>query len=279
MKKLLKKIRKKIWQIELHLTAFRKKLSFSKREKEFKGLIMFHIGRSGSTLLGDLLQQHKNIYWIGEIFDHITDQTIKKGKEQKPETFYETLQELMEKVPKNKICGIEIKFYNLQNYQISIQDFLKQSQKMGFQHYIVLERKNYLKKIISSLVARKTLEWHLPPKIKATPSKIRIKTERIKIDNSAQSLKDHLIKYKKSFQQAKQALKEQNNLSLTYENDLLQNPQIAVEKVIKFLELESFTPKIRYSKTTPFPVKLILLNFEEIQKYLAETEFEWMLNE
>lgn len=31
-------------------------------------IVMFHIGRSGSTVLGDLLDQHSSVYWDGEIY-------------------------------------------------------------------------------------------------------------------------------------------------------------------------------------------------------------------
>ena len=32
-------------------------------------LVMFHVGRSGSTVLASLLQQHPDMYWDGELFD------------------------------------------------------------------------------------------------------------------------------------------------------------------------------------------------------------------
>ncbi len=37
--------------------------------KELKGCVaMFHVGRSGSTVLGDLLDQHPDIFWDSEIY-------------------------------------------------------------------------------------------------------------------------------------------------------------------------------------------------------------------
>ena len=41
--------------------------NFSK-PKQSKNIAMFHAGRSGSTVLGDLLNQNPQIFWDSEIF-------------------------------------------------------------------------------------------------------------------------------------------------------------------------------------------------------------------
>ena len=56
--------------------------------------------------------------------------------------------------------GFEAKFFHLDIFELELADFLQRLDTLGFERFIVLERKNTLLKVISSLIAHKTGPWH-----------------------------------------------------------------------------------------------------------------------
>ena len=83
---------------------------------------------------------------------------------------------------------VEVKFFHIESYNISTNDFLKEIEKLGVSQIVVLERKNYLRKIISSVKASITDSWHQPAGVKANNKKIRLNPEKIDIDSKSKSL-------------------------------------------------------------------------------------------
>ena len=77
--------------------------------KSKKGnIVLFHIGRSGSTLLGDMLNQNPHIYWDGEVYNNI----LKKHQKLTINPF-NYLNSKMYYSGKNKFYGFEVKFFHI----------------------------------------------------------------------------------------------------------------------------------------------------------------------
>lgn len=70
-----------------------------------------------------------------------------------------------------------------------------------------------------------------------------------------------------------------NSLIITYENDVLKNPKHAYKKVCDFLSLKDENVKVEYKRTNPFPLKELIINYEEISELLKGTKYDWMLKE
>jgi hypothetical protein len=47
-------------------------------------VMMFHAGRSGSTVLGDLLGQHPRVFWDSEIFQTSSERWLSRQMRQDP---------------------------------------------------------------------------------------------------------------------------------------------------------------------------------------------------
>lgn len=239
----------------------------------------FHIGRSGSTVLGDLLNQHPHVHWLGEIYEwpEFRDRPAAPGPGS------ELLRRLQSRLPAvtKPVAGIEAKFYHLHDHGVALHDFLDELRGAvagtGRCRFIVLRRKNYLRKIVSSLAARQRGQWFARPGGPVPPPvRLEINPDRVCIDGDAQPLLDYLRDWDAQFDQLEAALSGESALSLTYEDDIEQDPLVAYRKVCRYLGLESGTPEVRYGRTTPEPLSDIVTTLGAVRRALAGSGYEWM---
>ncbi|MCB9004365.1 MAG: hypothetical protein H6664_08325 [Ardenticatenaceae bacterium] len=150
--------------------------------------------------------------------------------------------------------------------------------KLGFEHFVVLERQNYLRKIVSSLVAHQTGHYHRQKSASAeAPHCITVDVNHVEIDRETKSLLAFLETYREAFQMLDDLLAKRNSLKLTYESDIERDPFEGYGRMCKFLDIPPHPATIRYAKTNPYPLATIVSNFEEVQQLLAETPYAWML--
>jgi hypothetical protein len=232
---------------------------------------MFHIGRSGSTVLADLLAQHPRVVSDGEIY-HSKDKWTPQ---------YKPVQYLRERVHAagDRIYIFEIKFFHAKIIGMDFADFVHILFRDGFRRFVVLKRRNFLRKIISAHVAHQSNDWHLPNDKRAKLIRTMLDPNKVCIDLTAKPLLAFLEDYQRNFEKLDVLLQAQPVLRLTYEEDIHDDPRIAYGRVCDFLGIERHPVTVRYSKTTPFPLKDILANYAEVDAALAGTPFYWMLEE
>lgn len=240
---------------------------------------MFHSGRCGSTVLGDMLNQHPDIFWASEIFNDMpkgfkwylpnrlrTKNFIEKGMYAQSKKYY----------------GFEIKYLPEQHLRsdcinlslLSLVDLLR---KMGTD-FIVLLRKNYLRRALSVEIARTTNEWHTQEQ-KNIPTPVKIDIDHFVTGNIPRPLIEHfniLDEYSNTLQAL---LEDTPFLKLCYEDDILLDPTVACIKVAEFLDADitSFDVAVRLKRTNPFNIKDMILNYNEVASLLKGTKYEWML--
>ena len=235
----------------------------------------FHIGRSGSTVLGDLLDQHPAVRWLGEIYEwpEFRDSPAPPGPGS------ELLRRLQSRLPgvSKPVVGIEAKFYHLHDHHIALGDFLGELRGVvGDCRFIVLRRKNYLRKIVSSLAARQRGQWFARDGQALKAVHLDINPERLCIDGDAQPLLDYLRDWDAQFEQLDVALAGENALNLTYEDDIERDPLVAYRKVCSFLGLQAGTPEIHFHRTTAGPLGDMVTTLDSVRRALAGSGYEWM---
>ncbi len=238
----------------------------------------FHIGRSGSTVLGDMLDQHSAVRWLGEIHEwaEFRDQPAPPGPGS------ELIRRLRSRLPGagKPVVGVEAKFFHLHDHGVPLEDFLDELRDLAGGgsrcRFVVLRRKNYLRKIVSSLAARQRGRWFARPGIVVPPVRLEISPERICIDGDAQPLLDYLRDWDAQFAQLDAALASEGTLSLTYEDDIEQDPRVAYGKVCRHLGLQPEVPAVRFHRTTPQPLPEIVTTLPAIRDALAGSGYEWM---
>lgn len=246
-----------------------------------RNIAMFHMGRCGSSVLGDLLYQHSRIQWNGEIYcPHIRDWRTQKIQNPtiptlKPDPLMLLQRKMFAAGSKN--FGCEIKFHHLVEGHIDIENFIELLNKKGF-YYIILRRKNFLRSIVShtvmySLVEKKT---HNKSSEKATLKQVSIDVKSTGYNGSKKPLIEHLNLQKENHIYLEKLLTDQKYLKLNFEDDIAENPNDAYLQVCGFLNIEPEEIPVRLSRTNPFPLSEIIVNYDEVKEYLKDTEYAWM---
>ena len=245
-------------------------------------VVMFHIGRCGSTVVSTLLDQHPNLYWASELYEPFFKQwrINNAGVEVVGEMPADAI-EILRKSSRQAIhhfYGFEMKPYHFRLIGYAQDDFLQHLKAMGFTHYIILDRKNRLRKIISSIIAHQKGSYHNHGETRARLKSVYVNLDKVEIDFDSKPLLDYLRDYDKQFSVLESSLKSERLLELTYEDDIQDDPEIAYSSICEFLDIERKPVSVNLSKTNPFPVRDMIENLEEVEQVLSGTPYEWMLN-
>jgi len=235
-------------------------------------IVLFHIGRSGSTVLGDLLQQDKRFFWDGEVIR----QFIRDRKNTGLECTSAYIKERTHLSGGKLIYGCEIKPFHIARTGASIAEFVTELERSGFNRFIVLERRNYLRKIVSSLIAAQTERWHNSSYEKAEHASVTISPDRVSIDDATTSLQELLDLYAGEFSSLRKELADRNPLWMSYEDDISNDPLCAYNKICEFLAIRPGKVTTRYAKTNPWPLPELIDNYPEVCEVLGNTPYTWM---
>jgi len=277
MKRFFKIIKKILLELFVFSTLNRI-LNFISRDQY---VAMFHIGRCGSTVLADMLDQHPEIHWGKEVF-----QPYHKHRKPVFITRNRCIRQLIRRSASTAVSGtfgFETKYLPLQDlsYQctnISIGEYLQLLRKMGFTRFIVLHRKNYLRRAVSFEASKVSGDWHTSVPT-SSPTKITLNVNSFPFDTGIENLVESFKAIDNSFQQLAGTISQKEVLHLTYEADILNDPTIGYKKVCSFLGIQPQKPRIYYKRTNPYKLEELLKNFNEVRAKLENTEYAWMLED
>lgn len=227
------------------------RLAFAPPQKKF---LIFCRGRSGSTLLYQLLNQHPEINCQGELLHSPT--AFPKWRIR----YYETLN--------RKTCfGFKLLTYQCTDV-LKLKDtaaFLDFFEKRGYQ-LIYLERKNLLRQALSNIIAFQTNNFQ--GKKDRSPKIIPV-----------EKLRNWLNLLEKRKQLEQQWLAGRNYLHLVYEDDLQHSHthQKTIDKICAFLDV----PIENLPAGRSFPVQSfqdMIANYSEIEAFLKDTPHHFEAN-
>lgn len=240
-----------------------------------QNIVMFHTGRCGSTVLGKTLNQHPKITWDGEPFEPY----MNKDK------FIHNFKSVIFNSRTRKVAPISIiaikhlDQLHLGSHCLNMTkaEVIEKAQQLKGPKFILLERKNYLRRAVSAEVARTKKQWHSKKQDHYKTSKIKLDVENFKTGHTFQPLISLFNSMEESYKTLKNELTGIDYLDLTYEDDIFETPLEASAKVVEFLKLNKFEPNVTLKKTNPKPLSEIIINYEEVCSYLKGTKYEWML--
>lgn len=239
-------------------------------------IAMLHIGRVGSTVVTGMLHQHTQIYWGGEFFH---PDSLDRWQNMFGEESPERLLRLVMPAARRGFFGFDCKmFADPARLHLSTEQFIQSLLELKFDHFIFLERKNLLRRFISIEVGKRRGTWHLTD---GAPELIRVRVDPkhpIK-RNATKSLIDWFEDYTSVYDAARRQVAAYPTLNLTYEEDVLPGPHTAYEKICAFLGVAPEEPVIKRKKISPFPLEDLLTNYEEVNVYLQDTPYAWMLQD
>ena len=242
-------------------------------------VLMFHVGRSGSRVVGKLLDQHEHIDWQGEALKRPRVEAF-AAELADPES-YDTFAHLGSLAASRSAdwLGVEAKFFHLRQRGIELAEFLDRVEEMGCHHFVALRRKNLLRKVVSSLVAKETRRYHRDRAAEAQLTQLTIDPAKVEIDAESKPLVAYLDDYSARFSELEERLAGRQFLDLTYEDHVSADPRDAAGKVCEFIGLEPAEFDVPFGKTNPFPLSQIVTNLDQVAECLAPTPYAWMASD
>lgn len=253
--------------------------------KHPRQIVLTHFGRSGSTVLAKMLEQHPSIFWLHEIFSLCWIRSR--------ETYHFTLDEMTDMVnaaaekvwakAPTKHVGHEIKLMNfLQNPGCNMVDYAAAVADPERFRHVVLLRTNTLRRILSVYKAMRTKIYH------SSDEQYRKSGVTYSVDfnnlfdpdtgQRADTLEELIRKARAREQSVLENYRKVGveYLALSYEDDIEQSPAKAYGKVLDWVGLPAKEAEVTLSKTGA-PLREELANYDRVEEALRGTEFEWML--
>ena len=229
-------------------------------------VVTFHEGRCGSTVLANQLSQHSRIKWDNELYRTTGPyEGIRDVVKYRFPALY-----LRAKVSENpgNLYGFEIKYIqHLRRIDLSIKEFLGLMSSLGISKFILLDRRNNLRRFVSTQVSLKRDVWNRKEKSVLTEVSIEV-----------DSLLERLDMLERKTVEIKEYLESYDTLYLEYENHVKKDPGVAYEEVCRFLGIQIEEVSVELRKMNPFKLRDMLKNYQEVKQALVDTKYEWMLD-
>jgi LPS sulfotransferase NodH len=246
--------------------------------KESKGsVVMLHLGRSGSTVLGDLLDQHPDIFWDGEIYHHEA-QKCKFSRREDAAFDPFRIFEMRRCRSGRAYYGFESKTSDQRFMNCSVNAFICGLKERNVQKTILLKRKNLLRIAASFQLAYKKQSYHVWRYEKPDFHKIQLMELDIGM-GIKKPLLAQLEEWTRGLQNLAEALQGSDVLELVYEHDIENDPLVALHKVTDFLGLPpAGNPIVNLKKSTPFPLRSFVEDYNQVGTILRGTPYEHLLD-
>lgn len=243
---------------------------------------MLHVGRVGSTVICDMLKQHLEIHSLGEIWNrkhsrlHLSAGFNDYVRSRDP---YRPLKRQMLRHSRLKLV-FEIKFlpeHHLKMLADDIEQYVHAVTRLGVTKFILLERRNLLRRAVSGQILRRSGISHVKSGQEFQTPKILLDLEAVPLGHAFVPLETFFERIRDGYAEARRATSEWPTLELVYEEDVMSDPRVAYKKCCAFIGVEPAEIEPRLARTNPQPLTEILENCAEVARALENTHNEWML--
>jgi LPS sulfotransferase NodH len=249
--------RRKREEIVLELLTYLKAF-FSFPKQNIIKFVIFAQGRSGSTLLVKLLNNHPHIMCDGEILN---------VKRQRKKFFPLKFVKSKARICKQNAYGFKVKIYQLYkdkspSQNVDPKKFITDLYRSGWK-IIYLKRNNIFRQAISSFVAISRDQYHNRSKRLVLP---KLNIDPNKLLRAMKNRERHLRGEAK-------ILKNIPHIKIIYEKDLLHDKKKALNKIFRYLKIPFYPVKTNLKRISKDRLQDYILNYEELKKELSKTEY------
>jgi len=229
---------------------------------------LVNFGRSGSTVIGDMLHQCPGVDWAYELFNPTVSQ-IGPGKG------YERLRRRLT-APRTNRFGFEAVVEQIVAQGLTVADFVERASADGVGDWVLLTRRNLLRQHVSIMLAHESGRYHEQRTDFWRPTERR----RLHLDvakGAGDWLVNHFRERVRDVEAVRTTLKDRHFFELVYEDDVERDPRQAIARLATFLRLPDYDPVVRYLPVEPYSLAETIGNYAEVAAVLEKTEFAWML--
>lgn len=237
------------------------------------GVFVFHQGRCGSTVLAHMLDQHPRIAAFGEIFET----AYKRQRLPAPAAAMLRARRL-QAYPARAV--VEAKFFEGQHLSFISGggevplDLLRRA---GYRRFIVLDRKNYLRVVLSSALAvTRGKKFHYAASETVPETKVALNPDVVGIPGKQGPMLEVFAHMDRQYARLRADLDGEDVLELTYEDDIQDDPHRAYRKVCAWLGLDAAPAAATLRRSNTRSTCEVIENWDEIAATLAGTPYAWM---
>lgn len=239
---------------------------------------MFHVGRVGSTVVTGMLDQHSTIDWSGEFFH---PRRARRWRCRFGETDPIRRLRMRMSLARCNVFGFETKYLDgadLHRIRFDLEAYVDALLTLGFSHFVLLERRNLLRRFVSREVGRaRGGKWHVTEYPGLT--RVELDPDSVVVKEVERTLLGWFDRIEKKRGALLEALGGELTLHLIYEDAVRDDPRQAYRAICEFIGLSTHSAEIRYERSNPFSLEKVLLNYGEVASALEDTPHEWMLRD
>lgn len=228
---------------------------------EYRKFVIISDARTGSTLLMALLDNHPEIIAKGELFKQL------RGK-----TTLDIWNDLFRKRPKKvKWVGFKL-FYDhpWNSGERKVWDLIEEDKGIVIIHLV---RNNKIRSYVSKQIGLKTKLWTEGVN---QPNTLTLEDKKVNID--PRQCIENIEKIDRLESDTKKRFRDHNLIPVSYE-ELSTDKNATMNRVYKELNVTELEIQTNLKKQNPEKLQDLVLNYEELRKYLSNTRWDFCFEE
>jgi LPS sulfotransferase NodH len=254
--------KKRTMKERIRKAKYKNYLDYRIRYPEDK-FVIYTRGRTGSTVLTELLNCHPRIFCDVEIFNYI----YCRSRVMFPNAYIKSCSKRAT-IYNKPVYGFKVKIAQLRyEHKYSHYDKILSGLAEDGWKFIHLKRVNFLRHKLSSLIASETKVFHLRNGDMSDQKRIKVDFDTLLSG----------ITYGEEVERTEEEnLKNIPHVKIIYETDILDNSrhQETADKVFKYLGVPSHPVTTDLKRITVDKLEDMILNYEEIESKLKGTQYE-----
>lgn len=242
-------------------------------------MVILNSGRCGSTVLSWMLDAHPRVYSHGEVF--LRYQRIFEGRRRRPDPLRYLQRDMLRAGRRQFVFSVH--FLRAQHLRpdlvnLGLEQFLDAMPELGIERIALLERRNYLRVLVSNYAGSLRQSWHVPAHATSEVQAFELNPAAVEFARTRLPLIAWLKEFERGYAEARPLVESRGGLILTYEDDVLPDPRIGYRKLCATLGVPPVEVEVPLTRANPFPVRAMLRNLDAIERELRGTRFAWMLD-
>ena len=249
-------------------------------------IAMLHIGRCGSTVLGNMLDEETDLLWDSEALHprvaRARDLPAVRARERFDEhTFNREIRRRFIHAGKRRY-GFELKTEHLELYGLTDpKEARAVLEGLGFGVFISLGRTNVVRQLVSSIRGRQVGNFHINATdrkgLKMVPVDCDLAGFRLDKVDPVMSLEEQLATRQEWMEWNREVVGE-DGLHLDFEKHVMQDPSVGYRMICEHIGIkpQELEPSLR--RTNPESVDHLLADPKAWRDRLKGTRFEWMMD-
>jgi hypothetical protein len=226
-----------------------------------------------------MLNAHPRVLSRGEVF--LRYGRAHEGSPRRPDPFQYLRRDMLRAGRRHYVFSFH--FLRVQHLRpdlvdVSLEAFVDAMPGLGVAGIVLLERRNYLRVLLSSRAGELREHWHVPPEVRVELRPFAFDPHVVEIGCTRMGLVEWLEEFERGFTEARRLVAARGGLHLTYEEDVLPDPRIGYRKLCELLGERAVEVEVPLARANPFAIREMLRNFDVVQRHLRGTRFAWMLD-